>query len=190
MYAVIETGGKQYRVAPGDVVQVEKLEGNEGSSLKFENVLFCSSGSQEAPQIWVGKPYLSGAAVEVEIVGQGRGDKITIVKMKRRKQYRRTKGHRQFYTQLLVTRVANGAGQELVLAGADKAAKLATFVSHLRPRGPTRVNPVLARAEKKALESKASPKAATGADNKSSEAAKKPAAAKKTMATTTPKKKA
>ncbi|MEK7689637.1 MAG: hypothetical protein AAB425_01310, partial [Bdellovibrionota bacterium] len=65
-----------------------------------------------------------------------------------------------------------------------------TFVSHLRPRGPTRVNPVLARAEKKALESKASPKAATGADNKSSEAAKKPAAAKKTMATTTPKKKA
>src|SRR5689334_12320329 len=103
MYAVIETGGKQYRVQPGDIVQVEKLEGDIGTAAKFDQVLFFSEGNAEAAKIVLGKPYISGAAVQAEIVGQGRGSKILIVKMKRRKQYRRTQGHRQEYTQLLVT---------------------------------------------------------------------------------------
>src|SRR4051812_1434808 len=115
MYAVIETGGKQYRVQPGDIVQVEKLDGTVGSALKLDRVLFLSNGSPESSQVWVGKPYVNGASVQAEIVGQGRGEKIVIVKMRRRKQYRRTQGHRQELTQLLVTAVDNGAGNQATL---------------------------------------------------------------------------
>jgi large subunit ribosomal protein L21 len=103
MYAVIETGGKQYRVQPGDILQVEKLEGELGAHIKFDQVLFFSKANPENPEIILGKPYISGANIEGEIAGQGRGEKILIVKMKRRKQYRRTQGHRQSYTQILIT---------------------------------------------------------------------------------------
>ena len=77
MYAVIETGGKQYRVQPGDIIQVEKLEGEDGKALNFDKVLLMSKGSAESPQIWLGKPYLCGATVQAEIVGQGRGEKFS-----------------------------------------------------------------------------------------------------------------
>ena len=135
MYAVIQTGGKQYRVQPGDIFQVEKLEGEVGANVKFDQVLFAAKSSAENSQIWLGKPLLSGATVQAEIVGQGRGDKILIVKMKRRKQYRRTQGHRQEYTQLLITGVDNGAGEKAGLAANDRTAKLDKFQSHLAPRG-------------------------------------------------------
>lgn len=135
IYAVMETGGKQYRVSPGDIVQVEKLEGDVGSALKLDRVLFVSKPSGDSSQVWLGKPLLSGASVQAEIVGQGRGDKILIIKMKRRKQYRRTQGHRQYYTQLLVTAVDNGAGEKAALDDASKKAKLAKFQSHLAPKG-------------------------------------------------------
>jgi large subunit ribosomal protein L21 len=135
MYAVMQTGGKQYRVQPGDILQVEKLEGELGSAVKFGEVLFAAQPSGETSQIWLGKPLLSGASVDGEVVGQGRGDKILIVKMKRRKQYRRTQGHRQNYTQVLVTSVDNGAGQKASLNAEDKKAKLASFQSHLKPKG-------------------------------------------------------
>src|SRR5947209_6848737 len=135
MYAVIESGGKQYRVQPGDFLQVEKLEGEIGSSRKFDQVLFFSKADGENVQVILGKPYVKGASVEAEVVGQGRGEKILIVKMKRRKQYRRTQGHRQNYTQLLVTAVDSGAGEKLILSDADKKAKLGKFQSHLKPKG-------------------------------------------------------
>jgi large subunit ribosomal protein L21 len=141
MYAVIETGGKQYRVQSGDIFQVEKLEGEVGSPLKFEQVLFLSKEGDSA-QITLGKPYVSGAAVQGEIVGQGRGDKILIVKMKRRKQYRRTQGHRQEYTQILVTEVANGS-EKFSLSAEDKKAKLAKFQSHLKAKGEAHTAPIL-----------------------------------------------
>jgi large subunit ribosomal protein L21 len=135
MYAVIQTGGKQYRVQPGDIFQVEKLEGDVGASVKFDQVLLLSKAEGESSKIWLGKPLVSGAAVEAEIVGQGRGDKIVIVKMKRRKQYRRTKGHRQFYTQLLVTGLDNGSGEKVNLSAEDRKNRLNRFQSHLKPRG-------------------------------------------------------
>ncbi|MBI2712613.1 MAG: 50S ribosomal protein L21 [Bdellovibrio sp.] len=135
MYAVIESGGKQYRVQPGDFLQVEKILGEEGSNVTLSQVLFFSKGGSEDAQIQLGKPYLTGATVQAEIVGQGRGEKILIVKMKRRKQYRRTQGHRQEYTQLLITEVANGAGAKLTLAADEKKQKLGKFQSHLKPRG-------------------------------------------------------
>jgi large subunit ribosomal protein L21 len=130
--AVIETGGKQYRVQPGDILQVEKLAGDVGSALKFDKVLFALKGED---QVWLGKPYLSGATVDGEVVGQGRGDKILIIKMKRRKQYRRTQGHRQEYTQLIVTGVDTGAGEKAALSADDKKAALGKFQSHLAPKG-------------------------------------------------------
>jgi len=135
MYAVIETGGKQYRVQPGDIVQVEKLEGEVGKSVQFGEVLLLSKAVGDNAQIWLGKPLVAGAKVDAEIVGQGRGDKITIVKMKKRKQYRRTQGHRQNYTQLLVTNVDNGSGEKVSLSAADKNNKLGSFQSHLKAQG-------------------------------------------------------
>ncbi len=143
MYAVIQTGGKQYRVQPGDIVQVEKLEGDVGSAVKFDQVLFFSKGDSENANIILGKPFVSGASVQAEVVGQGRGDKILIIKMKRRKQYRRTQGHRQNYTQLLVTEVNSGAGDKLSLSADDKKTKLSKFQSHLKPKGEAFTAPIL-----------------------------------------------
>jgi large subunit ribosomal protein L21 len=137
MYAVIESGGKQYRVQPGDIIQVEKLEGDVGVAVNFDQILFAAkSAGENESQVWIGKPYLSGASVQAEIVGQGRDEKILIIKMKRRKQYRRTQGHRQFQTQLLVTGVDSGAGDKLALSDTDKQAKLSKFHTQLKPKGP------------------------------------------------------
>ncbi len=171
IYAVIETGGKQYRVQPGDVVQVEKLEGDVGTKMVMDRVLMVSKPSGDSSQIWLGKPLLSGASVQTEVVGQGRGDKILIIKMKRRKQYRRTQGHRQYLTQLLVTSVDNGSGEKVILSDADKKAKLAKFQSHLAPKGEaftpktlgSRKRMAAARAAGPAAEKAAAPKAAAKA---------------------------
>jgi len=134
MYAVITTGGKQYRVQPGDFVQIEKLEGEVGTQVKFDQVLFINNPEKEGTLL-VGAPYLSNASVEGEIVGQGRDKKILIIKKKRRKGYRRTQGHRQFQTQFLVTTVDNGAGEKATLSAADKTKKLSTFHTNLKEKG-------------------------------------------------------
>jgi large subunit ribosomal protein L21 len=135
MYAVIQTGGKQYRVQTGQIIEIEKLEGDVGTAVKFDQVLFSSNANAEAPKVTIGKPLLSGALVTGEIVGQGRGEKSIIVKMKRRKQYRRTQGHRQYLTQVLVTAVDNGAGEKANLSAEDKKTTLSTFHTHLTPKG-------------------------------------------------------
>jgi large subunit ribosomal protein L21 len=96
MYAVIETGGKQYRVAPGDVIEVEKLDADEGAEVALDRVLLVSDGDQ----LKVGTPMLSGATVTAKVKAHGRADKIRIFKLRRRKNYRRTQGHRQHYTQI------------------------------------------------------------------------------------------
>lgn len=172
MYAVISTGGKQYRVQPGDIVQIEKLEGDVGTPVQFEQVLFCSKPGAEKSEIWMGKPLLNGANVDGEIVGQGRGEKILIMKFKRRKQYRRKQGHRQNYTQVLVTGLKNGSGEAVTLSDADKKAKLASFQSHLKEKGDaftpktlgSRVRMKKAAAPKKeAAATEAAPKKATTA---------------------------
>lgn len=161
MYAVIETGGKQYRVQAGEVFQIEKLEGDVGSSVKFDQVLFWSQANAESSDIAIGKPYLTGAQVQGEIVGQGRGDKILIIKMKRRKQYRRTQGHRQFYTQVLVTDIDCGAGKKVTLTAEDKTAKLGSFQSHLKAKGPAMTAPILGSRKRLAEAKAAKAKSAT-----------------------------
>ena len=95
MYAVIETGGKQYRVQPGDIIEVEKLQGDVGASVELNRVLFLSHGTEENAEIVVGAPHIENARVQTEVVGQGRDKKILIIKMKRRQGYRKTQGHRQ-----------------------------------------------------------------------------------------------
>ena len=133
MYAVIETGGKQVRVQAGDIIQVEKLEGTVGSKIKFDKVLFISNPSGEKSEVMLGQPYVNSATVDAEIVAQGRGDKVTIVKMKRRKQYRRTQGHRQEQTQLLVLGLANGANQKSSAnANRTPTPRRTTFATRLR----------------------------------------------------------
>ena len=105
MYAVIQTGGKQYRVEQGEVLRVEKLAGDAGSKVTFETLLFADDGGN----VRIGQPKVAGVSVDAEIVEQGRGKKITIFKYKRRKSYRRKQGHRQAFTALKVTSIKAGA---------------------------------------------------------------------------------
>jgi large subunit ribosomal protein L21 len=99
MYAVIETGGKQYRVRQGDVIEVERLAGEKGGSIAFDRVLMTGTEGSVA----VGQPHLPGAKVTAEIVDQARAPKIVVFKKERRKNHRRKKGHRQEVTILRIT---------------------------------------------------------------------------------------
>ena len=99
MYAVIATGGKQYKVAKGEVLRVEKLDGEEGDTVKLERVLMVADGDQ----VSVGTPLLDKASVTARITAQGRGDKVEIIKFRRRKNSRTRMGHRQSYTEIEVT---------------------------------------------------------------------------------------
>ncbi|HUI26837.1 MAG TPA: 50S ribosomal protein L21 [Candidatus Kryptonia bacterium] len=100
-YAVIRTGGKQYRVAPGDLIRIEKLAGDAGSPVAFTEVLMASG----AGNLKVGAPLVAGVRVTGEIVRQGRAKKILVFKKKRRKNYRRHQGHRQYETTVRVTAI-------------------------------------------------------------------------------------
>jgi large subunit ribosomal protein L21 len=99
-YAVIRTGGKQYRVAEGETIQVETLSGNPGDKISFDQVLLVSGDA-----VQLGKPTVAGAAVEGEIVGHGRGEKLTVFKFRRRKRSRKKAGHRQNFTSVKITGV-------------------------------------------------------------------------------------
>ena len=101
MYAVIRTGGKQTRVAPGDSIRVEKLAGTVGDAVELPEVLLV--GNEGEPRI--GTPLVEGAKVVGTITAQGRGPKLTVFKMKRRKGYRRKQGHRQAYTEVRVEKI-------------------------------------------------------------------------------------
>ena len=101
MYAVVRTGGKQYRLGVGDSVKVEKLSDEVGNTVELSQILMVSDGGE----VKVGTPLVTGASVKAEIVGHGRNKKIRVFKMKRRKKYRRTQGHRQAFTQLKVTEI-------------------------------------------------------------------------------------
>ena len=101
MYAVIETGGKQYRVAQDDVIRVEKLAIAEGESITFDRVLMVGEGADTK----VGAPTVEGSKVVADVESHGRGDKVTIIKFRRRQKYRRKQGHRQAYTQLRIKEI-------------------------------------------------------------------------------------
>ncbi len=167
MFAVIRTGGKQYRVAKDDVISVEKLDGGEGASVTLDQVLMIGNGKNAT----IGAPLVAGASVTATVLEQARADKIIVFKKKRRKDYRRKAGHRQDLTVLRIN--------DIRASGAKPAAKKAEPAEEAKK----------AKKAKKAPETKAAAKkpAAKKAEAKAKPAAKK-APAKKPAAKKTPKK--
>lgn len=115
MYAVIKTGGKQYRVAAGDKLKVEKLAGEVGSDITLDQVLMLADGDN----VTIGAPLIDGASVQAKVVAHGRGDKVMIFKFRRRKHYRKTQGHRQDFTEIEIGAIGSAA----IGAAASKPAK-------------------------------------------------------------------
>ena len=101
MYAVIQSGGKQHRVIEGETLKVELLKNQIGETITFNDVLMLVNGDH----IQIGAPSVAGATVTAEVISQGRHDKIRIIKMRRRKHYRKQQGHRQWYTELKITAI-------------------------------------------------------------------------------------
>lgn len=176
MFAVIQTGGKQYKVASNDTLVVEKLAGEPGEKVTFDVI---AVGSDK--QVAVGAPTVSGAQVTAEILSHGKGEKVVIFKKKRRQNYRRTRGHRQPYTALFITEVKDEKGNK-VAADADKKPKAKTVAepkteAKKAPAKKAAAKPAAKKAAPKAEAKKADAKPATKkADAKP--AAKKPAAKK------------
>jgi large subunit ribosomal protein L21 len=104
MYAVIQTGGKQYRVSEGDKLRVEKLDVEAGDSVEIDQVLLIADDDN----VQVGKPYVDGGKITASVEGHGRGDKVKIIKFRRRKHHMKRQGHRQWYTELKVTGISAG----------------------------------------------------------------------------------
>ena len=102
MYAVIKTGGKQYRVAPGEKIKIEQIPADVGSQITLDQVLMVAEGES----VKVGNPLLAGAKVMATVLSHGRGEKVRIFKLRRRKHYQKTQGHRQNYTEIRVDAIA------------------------------------------------------------------------------------
>lgn len=101
MYAIVKAGGKQYRVEPGKVIKIEKVDGNIGESVVFKEVLLVENGEK----IRIGRPYLEGAQVKGTILAQGRNKKVVVFKFRRRKRYRKKIGHRQYFTAIKIEEI-------------------------------------------------------------------------------------
>ena len=114
MYAVIESCGKQYKVAEGDIVFFEKLEVEEGKKVTFDNVVLVSNDGK----VQIGNPYVKGIKVEGKVVSHGKGKKILVFKYKAKKNYRRTQGHRQPYTKVEITGIKTSATKKTEVAEA------------------------------------------------------------------------
>ncbi|MCH2547710.1 MAG: 50S ribosomal protein L21 [Alphaproteobacteria bacterium] len=167
MFAVIQTGGKQYKVASNDTLVVEKLAGEPGDTVTFDVL---AVGSEK--QVAIGAPTVSGAKVTAEILSHGQGEKVIIFKKKRRQNYRRTKGHRQPYTALFINEILDDKGNK---AAADAAKK---------PKPKAEAKPAEKKVEKKVAKKPAAKPAAKKAAPKK---AAKPAAKKtETKAATKP----
>ncbi len=167
MYAVFRSGGKQYRAAKGDVLRVEKIDGDEGATVKFDEVLLVGEGSD----VKVGSPTVAGSSVSAKVVRQGKSRKVPVVKFKRRQNYLRQGSHRQFFTEVEIT--------DIKASGAQKAA-------------PAKETAADKPAEKKVAKKKAAKKTAAKkpAKKKAAKKVAKKAAAKKAPAKKTTTKKA
>jgi len=169
MYAVIKTGGKQYRVSPGDVIVVEKLLGDAGAKVKLDQVLMVGEDGKD-PE--VGAPLISSAAVNCEVMEQSRADKIIIFKKKRRQGYKRKNGHRQEQT---VLRILDINGKGAIKAAAKKAAPKKDDA----PKAEAKADEKPAAEAKAAAPAKKKAAAAKKETAKAKAPAKKKAAAKK-----------
>ncbi len=134
MYAVIRTGGKQYKVAPEDTLQIEKIEGEEGDTVAFSEVLMIGGEGEPA----FGTPTVDGATVSAEVVEQGRGPKIIVFKKKRRQNYRRKKGHRQDLTTVRILEILTAGKKPKGAKPAKAAAKPAPSEAEETEAAPKR----------------------------------------------------
>lgn len=121
MYAVIQTGGKQYKVKKGDAIQVELLPLDLGNTTDFKEVLLVGAGAT----VQIGQPFVASASVSAEVVAIEKGPKVIVYHKKRRKQSDKKNGHRQPYTRLLITGIANGSGEKDLLSDSEKKNVLA-----------------------------------------------------------------
>lgn len=159
MYAVIKTGGKQYKVAENDVIQVERLQGEPGEVVAISDVLMIAGADKPV----VGAPLVEGASVAAEVVEQTRGEKITVFKKKRRKKYRRTQGHRQLLTTLRITEILTD-GKKPAKAKADAKPK-AEAKAETKPEetGKAKASPAKSATAKAAKDGGAEKKTASKA---------------------------
>jgi large subunit ribosomal protein L21 len=168
MFAVIRTGGKQYRVAPNDIIKIEKIAGEPGDIIELGEVLLLGGDSPKT-----GSPTISGALVAAEVLEQTRADKIKVFKKKRRKNYRRTKGHRQAVTLLRITEILTD-GKKPSKTKAERPAP--QKVEAKAPKAEIKAKPAAkAKPEKKQAAKKAAP-AKKPAKPAAKASAKKPAA--------------
>jgi large subunit ribosomal protein L21 len=157
MYAVIKTGGKQYRVREGDTLRVEKLAAEAGAKVQFDQILMVGEGAN----VTVGTPYISGSQVSATVISQGRGDKIKVVKFKRRKNYLRQNGHRQAFTEVEITKIG-GAGKAAAKTEAEaKSAPKSEPESEAKPKAEAAAKPKVEAEAKAPAKSKAKAKAKT-----------------------------
>ncbi len=141
MYAVIESGGKQHRVEEGEVLKLEKLDVSTGDSINFDKVLMIGEGAG----VKIGKPYVEGS-VTAEVISHGRGDKVSIIKFRRRKHSMKRQGHRQWFTEVKITGISEG-----------KAAPKAAPKAKETTANATEDAPAKAAAPKKAAAAKKAP---------------------------------
>ncbi len=175
MFAVIRTGGKQYRVAPNDIIEIERIAGEPGDIIELGEVLLL--GGDSGPK--TGSPTIAGALVAAELVEQTRGDKIIVFKKKRRKGYRRTRGHRQDLTMLRITEILTDGkkpSQTKVARPEPKKSEVKKTEAKKTEAKKTEAKPAKKPAAKKAAPVKKAAPATKKAASAKKPAAKKPAA--------------
>ena len=158
MYAVFRTGGKQYRAVKGDILRLEKLDADEGATIKFDEVLLVGEGSD----VKVGSPLLSGSSVSAKVVRQGKSKKVSVIKFKRRKNYLRQGSHRQFFTEVEITGISGSGAKAAPKADAeDKPAEKKVAKKKAAKKTAKKAAPKKAASKKTASKKTASKKAAT-----------------------------
>ena len=146
MYAVFRTGGKQYRAAKGDVLRLEKIDADEGSSVEFDDVLLIGEGSD----IQVGNPVLADSSVSAKVLRQGKSKKVPVVKFKRRQNYLRQGSHRQFFTEVEITGISATGGKKAAPKKEDAAPKPAAKDKPAAKKAATKKPTAKKAASKKA----------------------------------------
>ena len=184
MYAVVKTGGKQYRVSKDDVILVEKLAADKGSAVELDQVLMLDDGKEAQ----VGTPLVDGARVAATVLDQTRGDKVIIFKKKRRKDYKRTKGHRQHLTVLRITDIL-AKGQKASAKPAAEAKPAAPAEAAPAPEAAAEAAAPATAAPAKKAPAKKAPAKKAAAKKTAKKAAAKKAPAKKAAAKKAPAKK-
>lgn len=174
MYAVFRSGGKQYRAAKGDVLRLEKIEADEGATVKFDQVLMVGEGSD----VKVGTPTVSGSTVSGKVLKQGKTKKVSVVKFKRRQNYLRQGSHRQFFTEVEITGITSGGAKKAAPKAEEKAEAAEKPAAKKTAKKAPAKKKAAKKVAKKAPAKKAAAKKTTSKKTASKKKTKKKAAKK------------